>query len=161
MFTIEKYVKIRCKNRGPPCFFLEVKRSKILQKLKYRVYFCNILGFIFYTVSRTKSELHSKYIINFVFGSFFEEDHLLNLFILRACVKRWPKCALISKQKLRIIHWEKKYGGTGLVSEKMEAFYAELNETKAAAPSSYSATGEFLRYVYFVLVAKNYQKIQS
>ena len=43
----------------------------------------------------------------------------------------------------------------------MEAFYAELNETKAAAPSSYSATGEFLRYVYFVLVAKNYQKIQS
>ena len=43
----------------------------------------------------------------------------------------------------------------------MEAFYAELNETKAAAPSSYSATGEFLRYIYFVLVAKNYQKIRT
>ena len=99
--------------------------------------------------------------LNFVFGSFFEQDHLLNLFILRAYAKRWPKCALISKQKLRMIHWEKKYGGTGLVSEKMEAFYAELNETKAAAPSSYSATGEFLRYVYFMLVAENYQKIRS
>ena len=33
LFIIEKYVKIRFKNRRPPCYFLEVKRSKILQKL--------------------------------------------------------------------------------------------------------------------------------
>ena len=33
LFIIEKYVKIKFKNRGPPCCFLEVKRSKILQKL--------------------------------------------------------------------------------------------------------------------------------
>ena len=35
-----------------------------------------------------KTDLHSKYIFNFVFGSFFDRDHLLNLFILRAYAKR-------------------------------------------------------------------------
>ena len=35
---------------------------------------------------------------NFVPGSFFEQDHLLNLIILRLYVKEWPKCARISKQ---------------------------------------------------------------
>ena len=39
--------------------------------------------------------------------------------------------------------------------------YAELNETEEAATSSYSATGEFLRYVYSVLVAKNHHNIWS
>ena len=36
---------------------------------------------------------------NFVFGSFFEQDHLLNLIILEVYAKRWPKYARISKQK--------------------------------------------------------------
>ena len=88
MFIIEKYVKIRFGNRGPPCYFLEVKRSKILQKLNKRDCFCNILSLIFYGVSRAKTDLHSKYIFNFVFGSFFEQDHLLNLFILGIYAKR-------------------------------------------------------------------------
>ena len=44
--------------------------------------------------------LHSKYIFNFVFGSFFEQDHLLNLFISGVYAKRWPKCARILIQKL-------------------------------------------------------------
>ena len=56
---------------------------------------------------------------------------------------------------------EKKYGGTVLVSEKTEALYAELNKRVKAATSSYSATGEFLQYIYSVLVAKNHQKIRS
>ena len=30
---------------------------------------------------------------NFVFGSFYEKDHLLSLFILGVYAKRWPKCA--------------------------------------------------------------------
>ena len=47
LFIIEKYVKIRLKNRSLPCYFLEVKRSKILQKLNLRDYCYNILGFIF------------------------------------------------------------------------------------------------------------------
>ena len=55
----------------------------------------------------------------------------------------------------------KKIGGMGLISEKTEALYAELNERAEAATSSYSATSDFLQYIYFVLVAKNYQKIQS
>ena len=37
----------------------------------------------------------------------------------------------------------KKYGGTGLISEKTEALYAELNERAEAAISSYSAPDDF------------------
>ena len=49
----------------------------------------------------------------------------------------------------------------GLVSEKAEALYAELNERVEAATSSYSGTGKFLQYIYSVLVAKVHQKIRS
>ena len=52
-------------------------------------------------------------------------------------------------------------GGTGLISEKMEALYAELNERWEAVTSSYSATGDFLQYTYSVVVAKNHKKIRS
>ena len=47
LFIKRKYVKIRFKNRRPPYY---------------------ILGFIFYGVSRTKTDLHNKYIVNFKFG---------------------------------------------------------------------------------------------
>ena len=40
--------------------------------------------------------------------------------------------------------------GTGLVSEKAEALYAELNERAEAAISSCSATGEVLQYIYYI-----------
>ena len=50
----------------------------------------------------------------------------------------------------------KKYGGTGLISEKTEALYAELKESVEAVTSSYSATSEFLQYIYYVLVTKNH-----
>ena len=53
----------------------------------------------------------------------------------------------------------KKNGGTGLVSEKTEALYAGINERVEASTSSYSATGEFLQYIYSMLAAKNHQKI--
>ena len=56
---------------------------------------------------------------------------------------------------------EKKLCGTGLVFEKTEALYAEPNERVGAATSSYSATGEFLQYIYSVSVAKNHQKMSS
>ena len=59
----------------------------------------------------------------------------------------------------------KKYRGTGLISEKKTAekksLYAELHKRAKAAISSDSATGDFLQYIYSVLVAKNHQKIQS
>ena len=44
---------------------------------------------------------------------------------------------------------QKKYGGTRLISEKMEALYPELNERAEAATSIYSATGDF--YNIFIL----------
>ena len=53
----------------------------------------------------------------------------------------------------------KGYGGTGLVFERTEALYAEFNKRVEAATSNYSAIGEFLQYIYSVLVAKNCQKI--
>ena len=49
----------------------------------------------------------------------------------------------------------------GEISEKMEALYAELNERVEEGTSSYSATSDFLQYIYSVLVVKNHQKIQS
>ena len=54
---------------------------------------------------------------------------------------------------------KKKTWGTRLVSEKMEALYAELNEIVEAANSSYSVTGKFLQYISSVLVTKNNKKI--
>ena len=56
---------------------------------------------------------------------------------------------------------EKKFGGTGLLSQKTEALYAELNEKAEAATSSYFATSDLLQYIYSVLMAKNHQKIRS
>ena len=86
-----------CKNQiEKPCFFLEVN-YKCWKKETVFVY---ILDFIFYGVSRAKTDLQNKYIFNFLFGSFFEQDHLLNLFNLGVYAKKWPKCARISKQKL-------------------------------------------------------------
>ena len=55
----------------------------------------------------------------------------------------------------------KKIWDTGLVSQKAESLYAELNERVKAATNSYSATGKFLQYIYSAPVAKNHQKIQS
>ena len=51
--------------------------------------------------------------------------------------------------------------GTGLISEKTKALYAELNERVEAANHRYYATGDFLKYIYAVLLAKNHRKIQS
>ena len=54
---------------------------------------------------------------------------------------------------------EKKYGGTGLISGKTKALYAELNKRAEAATNSYPATGDFLQYIYSVLVTKDHQNI--
>ena len=42
---------------------LEVKRSKILQKLNKEIVFVYILGFIFYGESCAKIDSHNKYMI--------------------------------------------------------------------------------------------------
>ena len=64
LFIIGKYVKWDLKAGSHHAIFsvLEINRSKILQKLKVTV-FVYILGFIFYGVSRAKTDLHNKYMI--------------------------------------------------------------------------------------------------
>ena len=47
------------------------------------------------------------------------------------------------------------------MSEKTEALHVKLNETAVAVTRSYSAPGDFLQYIYSVLMAKNQKKIQS
>ena len=56
---------------------------------------------------------------------------------------------------------KKKYGGTGLISEKTETLYAELKKRAEAATGSYSVTGDFLQYIYSVLATTNHQNIRS
>ena len=85
-----------------------------------------------------------------MFGSFFEQDHLLNPFISGVYVQRLPKVHVFQNRNWGSFHrrkfkWKKIYGGMGLVSEKMEALYAELNERVEVAASSFSATGKFLQ----------------
>ena len=50
----------------------------------------------------------------------------------------------------------KRYGGTGLLSEKTEALHAERSERAEAATRSHSAEVDFLQDIYSVLGAKNY-----
>ena len=52
-------------------------------------------------------------------------------------------------------------GGTGFLSEKKEALYAEFNERAEAATSSYSTTSNILQYIYSGFLAKSGQKNQS
>ena len=81
------------------------------------------------------------------------------LIIIGAYAKRWPKCARIFPNR----NWRRpisdsedlsigmilrgKNGAAGLISEE-KALCAELNERAEAATSSYSATGDFLQYIY-------------
>ena len=49
----------------------------------------------------------------------------------------------------------------GLISEKTQSLYVNLNERAEAATSSYSTPGGYSQYIYSVLVAKNQMKIRS
>ena len=42
------------------------------------------------------------------------------------------------------LKWKKKHGGAGLISEKTDVLYAELNEIVEAATGSYSIAGNSL-----------------
>ena len=61
-----KYIKIRFKNRGTPCYFLRSRGQKIknITKIeKKRIVFVSILGLIFYGLSRAKTDLQNKFMI--------------------------------------------------------------------------------------------------
>ena len=51
---------------------------------------------------------------------------------------------------------KKKNRRMGLISGKKQALYVEVNKRAEAAISSHSATGNFLQYLYSVLVTKNH-----
>ena len=94
--------------------------------------------------------------VNFVFGLFFKQDHLLNLSFY----------GFMWKDNLNVMYFKTKTEDHSLSKKiwgwKNGSFvYAELNETLEAPTSIYSATGKFLRYIYSALVAKNYQIIRS
>ena len=69
-----------------------------------------------------------------MFGSFFEEDRLLNWFISGVYTKRWPKCARISvQQQMWPKIWSMIFFLTGLISEKTKVLYTEINKRAEAA----------------------------
>ena len=80
--------------------FSRGQKVKNITKVEQKRLFLFTFSISFFMV---KTDWHNKYTFNFVVGSFFEQDHLLNLFNLGVYAKRWPKCARISKQKLRTI----------------------------------------------------------
>ena len=55
---------------------------------------------------------------------------------------------------------KKKYGSTGLISEKSEVLCEELNERAEAATGSYYATGDSFQYFDSVPETKNHRNIQ-
>ena len=55
----------------------------------------------------------------------------------------WQLWATIEDLSIGNILSEKKYGSTGLITEKTEAFYVKFNKRAEAATSSYSAPGDF------------------
>ena len=83
MFIIRKYVKIRFENRGSPCYFLSSRGQNITNITKVEQIRLLLFAFWFHGVSRTKTNLDKKYIIQF-----FEQDHLLKLIIFEVCAKK-------------------------------------------------------------------------
>ena len=60
---------------------LEFKKSKNITKIKQkRLFLFTFLVSFFYGVSRAKTDLHYNIRFNFVFDSFFELDHVLNIY---------------------------------------------------------------------------------
>ena len=111
MFIKAKYVKIRFKNSGSPCFFLNSKDQKRSKDQKYSKIEQKRLFLFTFLVLFSIAFLAQKLIytvnvwFNFVFGSIFQQDHLLNLLISGVCAKRWPKCARISILLVSKNHW--------------------------------------------------------
>ena len=98
-----KVVKIRFKTRGSPRYFLSSRGQKIknITKIEQKRRFLFTFLVSFFMAFLVQKLIYTINIwLNFVFGSCFEQDHLLNLFISRVYAKRLPKCARISIQKL-------------------------------------------------------------
>ena len=95
-----KICKIMSKNRESPCYFLSSAGQKIYKNWTKDTIFVYILDFIFMVFFAQKLIYTISIWFNVVFGSFFQQDHLLNLITSGIYVKRWTTCARILKQKL-------------------------------------------------------------
>ena len=132
LFIIEKYEKIRFKNRGPPCYFLEIKISKILQNLNKRGYFCNILGFIFYGRFHAKTNLHSKFMIWLCVWLIFWTRSSIKLIYFRSLCEKMTKMCMYFKK------------------ETEDQMGVRVKLCMQSLTNSYSAIGEFLQYSFSV-----------
>ena len=65
LFIKGKYLKIRFKNRGSPCYFQSSRGQKMsnITKIEPKRLFGYILGFIFYGFFYAKTELNYVYMI--------------------------------------------------------------------------------------------------
>ena len=84
LFILGKYIKIRFKDRVSPCYFLSSRGQKIINIIKIeqtRLFLFTFL--LFFMVFLAQKLIYTLNLwFNFVLGSFFEQDHLLSLFIL-------------------------------------------------------------------------------
>ena len=88
------YVKIRFKNWGLPCCFLSSRDQKIKNITKVwhtRLFLFTFLVSFFMAFFAQKQICTINIWFNFVPDSLFEQDHLLNLIVLGAYAKRWPR----------------------------------------------------------------------
>ena len=103
LFVIRKYLKIRFKNRESQSYILNSRGQKIknITNIEQTRLFLFTFLVSFFMVFLAQKLIYTINIwFNFVFGSLFEQDHLLNLIILGDFAHRWCKYARISKQKL-------------------------------------------------------------
>ena len=97
---IEKYVKINFKKNGVTILFSRICKSEDQKYYKNQTkdtVFVNILGFIFYGISHTRTNLHNKYMIKLCVWHSFRIRSSIKLNYCRSYTKRRPKCIHISK----------------------------------------------------------------
>ena len=93
---------MRFENKGSPYYFLSSRGQKIknITKIEQKRLFLFTALVSFLIAFLEQKLIYTINIwLNFVFGSFVEQDHLLNLIIWGTYDKTQPKCARISKQK--------------------------------------------------------------
>ena len=100
----------------------EIKHCKNWTKETIFVIF--LISF-FYGVFCAKTDLHSNQIFNFVFDSFFEQDHLLNLFILAVKVKKnmGVRSYFLKKRKFCMQNLTKEWKQPPVVILQQATFY--------------------------------------
>ena len=89
LFIIGKYIKIRFKNWGSPCYFLSSRgqKIKILQKHTRLFLFTLLLVLFLWRFSRKNWFTQWIYDLNSCLAHFYGQDHLLKLIILGVYAK--------------------------------------------------------------------------